>query len=359
MRTNLSHSLSHALALLGLVTLLPHCSDDDTITPANGGAGGGGSAHAGNAGRGGGATAGRAGAEEASAGEAGTGEAGASESGGSGGSSGATGGGAGAIGSAGRTGTGGRGGAGGGAGTGPIAGAGTGGLGGGGGAGPIGGAGTSGLGGGAGVGGGTTVGATGTYVAGDFHNHTTCSDGSISMQKLVNKATSKTDGTFGLDWFVQAGHGGNGNRNCTLSKMRPLGTPAYPYITGKLPTTSWEDSGVTPKGDSSGTSPNKNMWRWQSIQEFQYPLIEYLNAYKNLPLFLGIESVGPGHEHVSMSVITGQVPKSIDSATLPTTPGYTAAGNADALAKWEYCFESQRYRHQPRRRQLVRLLRPG
>jgi len=58
-----------------------------------------------------------------------------------------------------------------------------------------------------------------------------------------------------------------------------------------------------------------------------------------LPLFLGIESVGPGHEHISMSVITGQVPKSIDSATLPTTPGYTATGNADALAKWEYCFD--------------------
>src|SRR5262249_29759527 len=31
----------------------------------------------------------------------------------------------------------------------------------------------------------------GTYVAGDFHNHTTCSDGSISMQKLVKKATDR------------------------------------------------------------------------------------------------------------------------------------------------------------------------
>ena len=31
--------------------------------------------------------------------------------------------------------------------------------------------------------------AAGTYVTGDFHNHTTCSDGSISMQKLVKKST--------------------------------------------------------------------------------------------------------------------------------------------------------------------------
>ena len=53
----------------------------------------------------------------------------------------------------------------------------------------------------------------GKYVAGDFHNHTTCSDGAISMQKLVKKATDKVDTPWGLDWFVQAGHGGNGNRN--------------------------------------------------------------------------------------------------------------------------------------------------
>src|SRR5687768_17105670 len=30
----------------------------------------------------------------------------------------------------------------------------------------------------------------GTYVTGDFHNHSTCSDGSISMQKLVSKSTN-------------------------------------------------------------------------------------------------------------------------------------------------------------------------
>ncbi|MEI9938690.1 MAG: hypothetical protein WDO69_15840 [Pseudomonadota bacterium] len=181
--------------------------------------------------------------------------------------------------------------------------------------------------------------APGTYVAGDFHNHTTCSDGSISMEKLVKKATDKTETPWGLDWFVQAGHGGNGNRNCTLVEDATLSTPAYPYIAGKDANTTWENSGVTPKGDVSGTSPNRNMWRWQSIQEFQYPLIEYLNAYKNLPLFLGIESVVAGHEHSSMSVITGQIPAALATTTLPTTPGYTAVGSGTALAKWEYCFD--------------------
>jgi hypothetical protein len=179
----------------------------------------------------------------------------------------------------------------------------------------------------------------GKYVAGDFHNHTTCSDGSISMEKLIKKATDKSETPWGLDWFVQAGHGGNGNRNCTLVEDETLATPAYPFVAGKPPTTTWQNSGATLKGDVSGTAPNANMWRWQSIQEFQYPLIEYMNAYKNLPLFIGVETNAPGHEHVSMSVINGQVPAAIDSAVLPTTPGYNALGTATLLAKWEYCFD--------------------
>ena len=69
----------------------------------------------------------------------------------------------------------------------------------------------------------------GKYVSGDFHNHTTCSDGSTSMQKLVKKSTDKIDTPWGLDWFVQAGHGGSGNRNCTLVEDASLATPAYPH----------------------------------------------------------------------------------------------------------------------------------
>lgn len=188
---------------------------------------------------------------------------------------------------------------------------------------------------------------SGKYVAGDFHNHTTCSDGSISMQKLVKKATDKTDTPWGLDWFVQAGHGGNGNRNCTLVEDATLSTPVYP-VTSQGPTTTWQNTSpaIQPKGLASGTAPNQNMWRWQSIQEYQYPLIEYLNAYKNVPLFLGVESVVAGHEHASMTVITGQIPASLNTATLPTAPiiaantsRYAALGNATALAQWEYCFD--------------------
>jgi len=181
----------------------------------------------------------------------------------------------------------------------------------------------------------------GTYVAGDFHNHTTCSDGSISMQKLVKKSTDKIDTPWGLDWFVQAGHGGTGNRNCTLAEDATLSTPAYPFVSGTGPTTTWTASigAAAIKGLNGGVGGNGNMWRWQSIQEFQYPVIEYLAAQKNLPLFIGMESVVAGHEHTSMSVITGQMPLTLDSAVLPGTPGYTPLGNATALAQWSYCFD--------------------
>ena len=183
-------------------------------------------------------------------------------------------------------------------------------------------------------------------MSGDIHNHTTCSDGSISMQKLVKKATDTVDTPWGLDWFVQAGHGGSGNRNCTLAEDASLATPAYPLVystTGVLqgPTTTWQNTNppVNPKGLVSGTAPNQIMWRWQSLQEFQYPMVEYLAVYKNKPMFVGVESVVAGHEHTSMSVITGQMPLSLDAANLPATGPYVALGNATALAQWEYCFD--------------------
>ncbi|MDC8786259.1 CehA/McbA family metallohydrolase domain-containing protein [Roseateles koreensis] len=188
----------------------------------------------------------------------------------------------------------------------------------------------------------TAAGKTaGQYVTGDFHNHTTCSDGSISMQKLVKKATDKNDTPWGLDWFVQAGHGGNGNRNCTLVEDATLSTPAYPYTAGTGPTTTWTNSigAANLKGLGGGVGGTGNMWRWQSIQEFQYPLLEYLSAAKSLPLFIGMESVVAGHEHTSMSVVTGQMPLSLDNTSLPTSAGYTALGNANGLAQWSYCFD--------------------
>nr|WP_298725985.1 hypothetical protein [uncultured Steroidobacter sp.] len=188
----------------------------------------------------------------------------------------------------------------------------------------------------------------GEYLTGDFHNHTTCSDGSISMEKLIKKVTDKQDTPWGLDWFVQAGHGGNGNRNCTLVEDASLSSEPYPYVEGRGPTTTWANSigaaavkGNTGSSDGSSTTAlasqaNPSMWRWQSIQEIQYPVTEYLSGQKNLPIFMGLESVVAGHEHTSMSVVSGQVVGK-NGAVGPGS--YVPIGDATALAQWSYCFD--------------------
>jgi hypothetical protein len=192
--------------------------------------------------------------------------------------------------------------------------------------------------------------AQGIYTTGDFHNHTTCSDGSISMQKLVKKSVDTQDTPWGLDWFVQAGHGGSGNRNCTLVEDASLSTPAYPYVEGRGPTTTWANTigvaavkGNTGSANGTSTTPlstlaNPSMWRWQSILEYQYPITEYLSSVKNLPIFMGLESVVAGHEHTSMAIITGQIVSSELKGQV-TSEGYVPAGNATALSQWSYCFD--------------------
>jgi hypothetical protein len=182
--------------------------------------------------------------------------------------------------------------------------------------------------------------AAGTYVTGDFHNHTTCSDGTVSLKKLVDKSVN----TFGLDWFAQAGHGGNSPRNCTLAEdpfepVKPaLNLTVPPTIPssgqasgdGKGPNQLWINTlpggAADIKGDSVLSSGVRSMWRWQMIQEYVYPVIEQESRARNKPIFVGLEQNVPGHEHTSMSILDGQLP---DSGT----------GNASALAQFEYCFD--------------------
>jgi hypothetical protein len=194
--------------------------------------------------------------------------------------------------------------------------------------------------------------AAGTYVTGDFHNHTTCTDGTLSMKKLIDKSVS----TWGLDWFVQADHGGSSSRNCTLAEdpFTPV-TPAlglttsatgpYPpstYPAGGEPATTlkgpnqfWRDTlpngaaGIKGDGTDTPGSP-KAMWRWQEIKEFQYAITEAESRARNKPIWMGLEANTPGHEHTSMTILDGQLP----------WPTATGTGNANLLAQFEYCFTS-------------------
>ena len=194
--------------------------------------------------------------------------------------------------------------------------------------------------------------AAGTYVTGDFHNHTTCSDGTLSLKKLVNKSVD----TFGLDWFVQAGHGGNSARNCTIAEdpfepyppalnnptsasLNPspipaggqaiLGNPnpSVPRGPNQTYVSTLPNGAAGIKGDAVLQSGVRSMWKWQHIQEFIYPVIEQESRSRDKPIFVGLEQNVPGHEHTSTAIIDGQ---------LPAAP---LLGNATAMAQFEYCFD--------------------
>lgn len=205
----------------------------------------------------------------------------------------------------------------------------------------------------------------GTYVTGDFHNHTTCSDGSLSLQKLVEKSTDSKKGRYNLDWYIQTDHGGSYTRNCTIiedpfepntpalnlttitnastisgtgvvsgaftgqaasTSVNPYPSAGQPTTGNKGPNQTWTALSVTPKGtgQTAGT-----MWRWQNIKEYQYKTLETESRNRKKPIWVGNELNPAGHEHVQVTVLDGQA----------TWPSMAANGNADLLAQHEYCFD--------------------
>ena len=115
------------------------------------------------------------------------------------------------------------------------------------------------------------------YVAGDMHNHNTCTDGSVSAGYAIDRSVASGSAAaggknFDLDWFTLGNHGGSGNRDCRFSD-NSANLPGDP-------TTLWTQTlGKTIDGITitslKGTQPANptNMWRWQSIREVEYPII--------------------------------------------------------------------------------------
>src|SRR5262249_47512108 len=168
------------------------------------------------------------------------------------------------------------------------------------------------------------------YLAGDMHNHNTCTDGSVSagyaIDRSVASGTAAAGGNnFDLDWFTLGNHGGSGNRDCRFSDN-----------SAKLPgdpTTLWTQTlGKTIDGITitslKGTQPANptNMGRWESIREVGDPIIVNRTKQYNKVLIEGLEWIVPGHEHTDVAVITGQHPRS-------------SKGNADKMAEFEFRFD--------------------
>lgn len=170
-----------------------------------------------------------------------------------------------------------------------------------------------------------TAAAEGKYLAGDFHNHTTCSDGSTSVQTLTRKSLEY------LDWFVQVGHSGRGIRDCRVSDF--LGLVRDSSLSRGLWVNTLPNGVDDIKGDLAFQNTRDgvavpSMWRWQALQEFNLvSIVEEREKPQNegKVAFLGLEWVVPGHEHSSNILSTGQ---------------YDELPNSDALAQFEYCFAS-------------------
>src|SRR5262252_7659139 len=117
------------------------------------------------------------------------------------------------------------------------------------------------------------------YVAGDMHNHNTCTDGSVSagyaIDRSVASGTAAAGGkNFDLDWFTLGNHGGSGNRDCRFSDTS-ANIPGDTTMTWSQ-TLGQTIDGITItrlKGTPNGTGSNAAMWRWQSIKEVEYPTI--------------------------------------------------------------------------------------
>ena len=183
------------------------------------------------------------------------------------------------------------------------------------------------------------------YLAGDMHNHNTCTDGSVSIGysivRSVGSGSAASGGNnFDLDWFTLGNHGGSGNRDCRFSDPAsnansPLPASETGTLTdanGKPRATLWTDTfGQTIQGTTVksllGTPNGNNMWRWQNIQQVEYPILAARGAqYGRKVLVEGLEWVVPGHEHTDVAILAGQATR-------------TGSGNADAMAEFEFRFD--------------------
>jgi hypothetical protein len=174
----------------------------------------------------------------------------------------------------------------------------------------------------------TTPAVADSYMAGDFHNHTTCTDGTVSIETMVTKSIQ----TFGLEWLATVDHGGTGTRDCRIDD--PEGDSSKTG-SGKL----WEQTigAAAIKGDVNNVTTNspdgaahRAMWRWQMIDEIQYPETARLSKLFQKPmLYAALESNVPGHEHLSMTIIGAQRPENWNGDQ----------GNASALAEFEFRYD--------------------
>jgi len=145
------------------------------------------------------------------------------------------------------------------------------------------------------------------YLPGDFHQHSTYTDGSLSIGLVFEK-----NNEYNLEWWVNSEHGGAFGRNGSVSGD-DLGQTVY-----------WTDYDTVP---IKGKANNGKMWRWQSIAEYSFTdVLRARQKYQSKTIIQGLEWNVPGHEHASMAILGSQ---------------FSSAPNANAIAEFEYKFDNR------------------
>jgi hypothetical protein len=154
----------------------------------------------------------------------------------------------------------------------------------------------------------------GVWVAGDFHQHTTYTDGSNSFKTVAYK-----NNQFGLDWWANSEHGGAFGTDA----RGPLSISGPYNVNGGY---SWTDLVQYPSNPifaSTTLPPAGKMWRWQSLYISFNDTMWARGTYMK-PILQSFEWNVPGHEHASVGSIPNQ---------------FSFDPDAYSIAAFEYLFD--------------------
>ena len=148
------------------------------------------------------------------------------------------------------------------------------------------------------------------YAAGDFHQHSTYTDGSYSIAYVMQK-----NNQYGLQWWANSEHGGGFGTDGANSGL-DLATTVY-----------WDSYIPNPIiGTVNSSGGHQNMWRWQSLRDYAYQNIKAARmAYPSKMILQSYELNVPGHEHASLGLINNQ---------------FSNPSNCNPLAEFEFKFDN-------------------
>jgi hypothetical protein len=118
-------------------------------------------------------------------------------------------------------------------------------------------------------------------MAGDFHQHTTYTDGSNPIATVMY-----WNNAFGLDWWANSEHGG-GFTTDGFGQVLTGGFDTGEYAR------PWDNISVYPAGtiigDVSRSGGHQKMWRWQSIRDFSFDdVLDARTTYDNKIIIQGL-----------------------------------------------------------------------